>query len=538
MTVGIVGPTSVDQLAVLGLVCGVKAGEVRQAYLSLALKWHPDKHPPEQREEASGKFKDIQAAYQTLQNEMPDLPLPDSPSRSKPQNCPPRAAEGRVQRRSGTEGCGFSQRRGSFGGWTCTPLGGPTPVLQRPCTSTVDSQANLPPRPAAGRPRCNKFFEFGTGMPFFEFSEPTSGDTPLGGVRRCTSTTACDSQPRTGDGDSPLGRMRKSSSNAACDNRPRTGDGDSPLAGTRKNSTKAACDNRPRRVDVDSPLGGKRSSSSTRSPTSSGSEERRESSKEQTQEGVPSRTPSETSPCSSPCSHKSYIPSMERIRMARGSACVGRLKGELEGEDDAEGRKRILLEFADWAKSRGESARLELRGSYERGETLAGSCTELASLRVRSTLKFLMEKGGLSEELVCHAPEEERGAFFQGVEVKALKRLDVNGAFEDSCSVKLKFNGVDDVIRKARIKKHPERFIVIEVGTGPDDDGVALARNRCHALSRKLAKRGVPLESICVRVRVGFPDTAVFLACARKSLQQAQGLRNFGWNGGLQAQGL
>lgn len=40
--------------------------EIKKAYKKLAMKWHPDKHPQESKEEATRKFKDISEAYQTL----------------------------------------------------------------------------------------------------------------------------------------------------------------------------------------------------------------------------------------------------------------------------------------------------------------------------------------------------------------------------------------------------------------------------------------------------------------------------------------
>src|SRR5438105_1006862 len=40
--------------------------EIKQAYRKLSLLWHPDKNPPEKREEAEEKFKEISRAYQIL----------------------------------------------------------------------------------------------------------------------------------------------------------------------------------------------------------------------------------------------------------------------------------------------------------------------------------------------------------------------------------------------------------------------------------------------------------------------------------------
>ncbi len=40
--------------------------EIKRAYRKQALKWHPDKHPAEEREEATKRFAEIAAAYETL----------------------------------------------------------------------------------------------------------------------------------------------------------------------------------------------------------------------------------------------------------------------------------------------------------------------------------------------------------------------------------------------------------------------------------------------------------------------------------------
>jgi hypothetical protein len=40
--------------------------DIKRAYRKQALKWHPDKHPEEEREAATKKFADIAAAYEVL----------------------------------------------------------------------------------------------------------------------------------------------------------------------------------------------------------------------------------------------------------------------------------------------------------------------------------------------------------------------------------------------------------------------------------------------------------------------------------------
>lgn len=50
---------------VLGVKRDATEGEIRKAYLTLSLKWHPDKNPTN-KEQAEEKFKKISEAYETL----------------------------------------------------------------------------------------------------------------------------------------------------------------------------------------------------------------------------------------------------------------------------------------------------------------------------------------------------------------------------------------------------------------------------------------------------------------------------------------
>ncbi|KAK7242397.1 DnaJ heat shock protein B2 [Aureococcus anophagefferens] len=54
----------------LGVAKGASDDEIKAAYRSAALAWHPDKRP-EQREEAEAKFKEITAAYQAIKDKAP-----------------------------------------------------------------------------------------------------------------------------------------------------------------------------------------------------------------------------------------------------------------------------------------------------------------------------------------------------------------------------------------------------------------------------------------------------------------------------------
>jgi len=57
---------NVDYYATLSIPETASAEEIRKAYLSAALKCHPDKVPPGAKEDASKKFRDIFEAYTIL----------------------------------------------------------------------------------------------------------------------------------------------------------------------------------------------------------------------------------------------------------------------------------------------------------------------------------------------------------------------------------------------------------------------------------------------------------------------------------------
>jgi curved DNA-binding protein CbpA len=58
-----------DFYAILGLPGIACAAEVKKKYRQLALQWHPDKHPDEDRQRAAENFRQIAEAYQVLSND-------------------------------------------------------------------------------------------------------------------------------------------------------------------------------------------------------------------------------------------------------------------------------------------------------------------------------------------------------------------------------------------------------------------------------------------------------------------------------------
>ncbi len=55
-----------DYYEVLGINKNASAGEIKKAYRNLALKYHPDRVPPDKKKEAEERFKEISEAYEVL----------------------------------------------------------------------------------------------------------------------------------------------------------------------------------------------------------------------------------------------------------------------------------------------------------------------------------------------------------------------------------------------------------------------------------------------------------------------------------------
>jgi len=55
-----------DYYQVLGVARTAGADDIKKAYRRLALQWHPDRHPAEDRDSAESKFKRISEAYEVL----------------------------------------------------------------------------------------------------------------------------------------------------------------------------------------------------------------------------------------------------------------------------------------------------------------------------------------------------------------------------------------------------------------------------------------------------------------------------------------
>ncbi|HDN97643.1 MAG TPA: molecular chaperone DnaJ, partial [bacterium] len=58
--------TKKDYYEILGVSRDASQEEIKRAYRRLALKYHPDRQPPEKRKWAEEKFKEISEAYEVL----------------------------------------------------------------------------------------------------------------------------------------------------------------------------------------------------------------------------------------------------------------------------------------------------------------------------------------------------------------------------------------------------------------------------------------------------------------------------------------
>src|SRR3989304_592756 len=58
-----------DYYEVLGIARGASADDVKGAYRRLAMQFHPDRVPTEQKAEAEERFKDVSEAYEVLADE-------------------------------------------------------------------------------------------------------------------------------------------------------------------------------------------------------------------------------------------------------------------------------------------------------------------------------------------------------------------------------------------------------------------------------------------------------------------------------------
>lgn len=98
--------------AILGVDATVSPGQLRQAYLDLVKRWHPDRltHNPELQKEAESKLKEINEAYKEL---LSALGKSQGPSKTQPHQPQAEAPEQREPRKAPKTSAAPHRRRSS-----------------------------------------------------------------------------------------------------------------------------------------------------------------------------------------------------------------------------------------------------------------------------------------------------------------------------------------------------------------------------------------------------------------------------------------
>jgi len=197
-----------------------------------------------------------------------------------------------------------------------------------------------------------------------------------------------------------------------------------------------------------------------------------------------------------------------RVWFARGSACVGRAYKGLEAEDIARERQSALEAVGRWASAH-PYAVVDIRGCSTKGEVGPRQRDSMGLARCERTLEFMGTRCGVPIER-CYA-SRRLCADFQGVELRAMIRLEVDGTFEAKGSYELQNKAVlgDVAGALARSTVAGGLHVVIEVfGVG---GATRLAERRVAALRSALASAGVSKHRISGRARVGLAEEAAFL---------------------------
>lgn len=199
-------------------------------------------------------------------------------------------------------------------------------------------------------------------------------------------------------------------------------------------------------------------------------------------------------------------PKASRVWFARGSAVVGRAyKGQEVGEL-ATMRMDALQDLAEWANGN-PMAVIDVRGCALKDEIGQRQRDALGLARCEHTFAFLTNKCGVAAEQ-CHAARR-LGDDFQGVELRAMIRLEVNGAFEGGTSNELSCGStLGDVASKCGARDSAKKHLMVEVSYV---GGERLAQRRIAYLRRCLAGLGLPIHKISGRARPGISEEAVFL---------------------------
>mmetsp|Transcript_16820 Transcript_16820/g.39451 ORF Transcript_16820/g.39451 Transcript_16820/m.39451 type:complete len:361 (+) Transcript_16820:93-1175(+) len=197
-------------------------------------------------------------------------------------------------------------------------------------------------------------------------------------------------------------------------------------------------------------------------------------------------------------------PGSVRVWFARASACVDRAYKGQEAKGLADVRIVTLQAVGQWLNSL-PVARIDIRGCSQKGEVLPRQQDALGLARCERTFAFLTGNCGVPAEQ-CHASRRV-GEDFQGVEIRSMTRLEVDGSFKDAKSTDLSAEVTLSAVTAAT-RSAPSKRVLLEVSyTG----GERLAKRRLCVLQRALAAYGVSQHKISGRVCAGLAEEVSFL---------------------------
>lgn len=178
----------------------------------------------------------------------------------------------------------------------------------------------------------------------------------------------------------------------------------------------------------------------------------------------------------------------------------------MEAEELSLERKRVLQLVAGWTCTH-PALLLDVRGCSTRDETPARQREALAMARCERAVEFLMSQAvGLLVEQ-CH-PSNCYGDCFQGIEIRPMMRVEVDGTFADEGSVQLRdTQAVRKVVSDTAFWGDSSR-VLVEVFY---DGGPKLGQRRVVALQHELADLGLSRDKLHGRARPGLKGKAVFL---------------------------
>jgi len=208
-----------------------------------------------------------------------------------------------------------------------------------------------------------------------------------------------------------------------------------------------------------------------------------------------------------PCTH---------VWFARSSASVGRAYKGLEAPDVAQLRQAALESVALWITAHPHVV-IDVRGCSQRGEVSTARRATLAQARSKRALQFLIEQCQVPEAQ-CRA-SAQLGEHFQGVELGAMTRIDVDGAFTSHYGLLCNEDVLETVA--AAVRSSVDLHLLVEISSSGDS---STAKNRLVALQRSFAQKRVPRGVTHGRICRGPKDEALFFVYTSATMQDPAGV--------------